>query len=178
LDDLVGLLFLGLALTAVGLVDVALFRGLTADYLTLFRRSPRSAGARGAIVLIVAGVLAFVLGAAAQNYPEESPARNGLLLLIALFVLLLGLAFLIGYGATAWSVGERVLQAFGVAEPHPGWCILTASLLIPSVVWIPVFGWALGLYWLATTVGAVVYRLLEGGQPATAPEPPSQQGNS
>jgi hypothetical protein len=85
-----GYCLLGLALTAVGLVDVALFRGLTADYLTLFRQSPRSAGARGAIVLIVAGVLAFVLGAAAQNYPEDAPARNGLLLLIALFVLLLG----------------------------------------------------------------------------------------
>jgi hypothetical protein len=48
LDNLIGLLFLGLALTAVGLVDVALFRGLTADYLTLFRRSPRSAGTHAA----------------------------------------------------------------------------------------------------------------------------------
>jgi len=41
-------------------------------------------------------------------------------------------------------------------------------------VWIPVFGWALGLYWLATTVGAVVHRLLEGGQPAASAEPPAQ----
>jgi len=174
LDGLVGLLFLSLALTAVGLVDVALFRGLTADYLTLFRHSPRRAGTRGALVIGGVAVLSLVLGAAAQNYPQESPAQGGLLLLIALFALLLGLALLVGYGATAWHLGERVLQAFGVAEPHPGWCILTASLLIPSVVWIPVFGWALGLYWLATTVGAVTYRLLEGSQPAAAPEPPSQ----
>ena len=175
MDGPVGLLFLCLALTAVGLVDVALFRGLTADYLTLFLRSPRSAGTRGALAIVAVAVLTLVLGAAAQNYPEDAPARGGLLLIIALLLLLLGLAFLIGYGATAWSVGERVLQAFGVAEPHPGWCILAASLLIPSVVWIPVFGWALGLYWLATTVGAVVYRLLEGSQPTAAPEPPSQQ---
>jgi len=177
LEGLIGLLSLCVTLTAVGLVDVALFRGLTADYLTLCRLSPRRVGARGAITLVSALVLVFVLGAATQNQPEDAPARGVLQLVIVLVGLLLGLAFLVGYGATAWSVGERVLQAFGVAEPHPGWCVLTASLLIPSVVWIPVFGWALGLYWLATTVGAVVHRLLEGGQPAAAPEPPPQQGN-
>jgi hypothetical protein len=37
-----------------------------------------------------------------------------------------------------------------------------------------VFGWALGLYWLATTIGAVVHRLLEGGQVAASAEPPPQ----
>jgi len=115
-----------------------------------------------------------VLGAATQNQPEDAPARGVLQVLIVLVGLLLGLAVLVGYGATAWRVGERVLQLFGVAEPHPGWCILTASLLIPAVVWIPVFGWALGLYWLATTIGAVVHRLLEGGQVAASAEPPPQ----
>ena len=174
MEGLIGLLSLCVTLTAVGLVDVALFRGLTADYITLFRQGERGVGVRGALTLASAALLVLVLGAAAQNYPEESPARGGLLLLIALVGLLLGLAFLVGYGATAWRVGERVLQLFGVAEAHPGWCVLTASLLIPAVVWIPVFGWALGLYWLATTVGAVVHRLLEGGQVAASAEPPPQ----
>jgi len=174
LEGLIGLLLLCVTLTAVGLVDVALFRGLTADYITLFRRDERGVGIRGALTLAGAALLAFVLGAAAQNYPEDAPARSGLLLLIALMGLLLGLAFLVGYGATAWRVGERVLHLFGATTPHPGWCVLTASLLIPSVVWIPVFGWALGLYWLATTVGAVVHRLLEGSQPAASAEPPPQ----
>jgi hypothetical protein len=175
LERLIGLLSLGLILTAVGLVDVAPFRRLTADYLTLSRRSSRAVGTRGALAMASVAVLALVLGAAAQNYPEESSARGGLLLLIALFALLLGLALLIGYGATARHLGERVLQVFGVAEPHTGWCVLTASLLIPAVVWIPVFGWALGLYWLAITVGAGIHRLLEGGQPVVAAaEPPSE----
>jgi hypothetical protein len=174
LEGLIGLLSLCVTLTAVGLVDVALFRGLTADYMTLFRRGERGVGVRGALTLAGAALLTFVLGAATQNQPEDAPARGVLQVLIVLVGLLLGLAVLVGYGATAWRVGERILQAFGVAEAHPGWCILTASLLIPAVVWIPVFGWALGLYWLATTIGAVVHRMLEGGQVAASAEPPPQ----
>ncbi len=168
MDGFVGLFLVGIALTAVGLVDLALFRGLTADYLAQFRQGERSALVRGALLLFLVLLLGFVLGAAAQNYPEGAPAQGGLILLVALFLTLLGLAFLVGYGATAWLLGERVLRLFGAAEPHPGWCVVAASLLIPSVVWIPVFGWALGLYWLAMTLGAVVQRLLEGGQATEA----------
>ncbi|MGQ9657843.1 MAG: hypothetical protein ACUVV1_08060 [Fimbriimonadales bacterium] len=166
MDGLVGLLFLGIALAAVGLVDLALFRGLTADYLTLLRQGGNRVVLRGALVLGGVAFLVVVLGAAAQNYPEESPARGGIVLIVVLLGLLLGLAFLVGYGATAWSVGERVLELFGVAQPHPGWGVLIASLLIPCVVWIPVFGWALGLYWVASTLGAVIHRVVWGSPPA------------
>lgn len=166
MDGLVGLLSLGIALAAVGLVDLALFRGLTADYLTLMRRGGNRVALWGALALGGVALLVLVLGAAVQNYPEESPTRGGIVLIVVLIGLVLGLAFLVGYGATAWSVGERVLQLFGVVEPHPGWCVLTASLLIPSVVWIPVFGWALGLYWVASTLGAMMHRALQGSPPA------------
>lgn len=171
MDALVGVLFSGIALAAVGVVNLALFRGLTADYLTLLRRGGNRMALWGALALGGVAFLVIVLGAAAQNYPEESPARGGIVLIVVLLGLLVGLAFLVGYGATAWSVGERVLQLFGVIQPHPGWCVLTASLLIPSVVWIPVFGWALGLYWVASTLGAVLHRLLQGSPPAMPPEP-------
>lgn len=162
LNGLLGLLFLYLALAGVGIVDIALFRGLTADYITQFRRDERGALARGVLTVLGAFLLIVLLLAIAQNSPSESPTRGGMQLLSALVLLMLALAFLLGYGATAWRLGERVLTTFGVAEPNPGWCVLVASLLILAVVWIPVFGWALGLYWIMLTVGVVMLRLMGG----------------
>ncbi|MCX7924641.1 MAG: hypothetical protein N2554_02380 [Fimbriimonadales bacterium] len=164
-EGILGIPFLYLALAGVGLVDVALFRGLTASYMTQFRRDERGVLARGLLTVLGAFLLFLLLNAIAQNSPPESPTRGGMQLLSVLVALLLALAFLIGYGALAWRLGERVLFAFGVAEPHPGWCVLVTSLLILSVVWIPVFGWALGLYWAMLTVGVVMQRLM-GGEPA------------
>lgn len=162
LNGLVGVLFLYLALAGVGIVDVALFRGLTADYITQYRRDERGALARGLLTVLGALVLVLLLNAVAQGSPPDSPTRAGMLLLGAFTLLLLALAFLIGYGATAWRLGERVLAAFGVAEPNPGWCVMVASLLVLAVVWIPVFGWALGLYWAILTVGVVMQRVMGG----------------
>lgn len=162
LNGLLGVLFLYLALAGVGIVDVALFRGLTADYITQFRRDERGALARGLLTLLGALILVLLLNAVAQGSPPDSPARGGIQLLSVLVLLMLALAFLLGYGATTWRLGERVLTAFGVAEPNPGWCVLVASLLILSVVWIPVFGWALGLYWTMLTIGVVMQRVMGG----------------
>lgn len=160
LDGALGVLFLYLALAGVGVVDVALFRGLTADYLTQFQRNERGVVARGVLTVLGAVVLVVLLNAVAQNSPSDVPVRNVLPVLGVLVLLLLALAFLLGYGATAWRLGERVLLSFGVAEPNPGWCVLVATLLILAVVWIPVFGWALGLYWVMLAVGAVMQRLM------------------
>ncbi len=169
-EGIVGVLFLYLALAGVGLVDVALFRGLTADYITQFRRDERGVLARGLLTVLGAFLLVVLLNVIAQGSPPDIPTRGGMQLLGALVLLLLSLAFLVGYGALAWRLGERVLPAFGVAEPNPGWCVLAASLLILAVVWIPVFGWALGLYWIMLTVGVVMQRLM--GSPA---EPASDE---
>ncbi|MCS7209023.1 MAG: hypothetical protein NZ874_05560, partial [Fimbriimonadales bacterium] len=152
----------------VGMVDVALFRGLTADYMTLFRRSERSALARGLLTVLGVVLLVVLLNAIAGNSPPESPMRSTVPVLNALLLLLLGLLFLIGYGALAWRLGERVLLAFGVAEPAPGWSVLVGSALILAVVWVPVFGWALGIYWLALAVGVVVERLMGSAVEAEA----------
>ncbi|GIV06277.1 MAG: hypothetical protein KatS3mg016_1852 [Fimbriimonadales bacterium] len=160
LDGALGVLFLYLALAGVGIVDVALFRGLTADYLTLFQRNERGVLVRGVLTVLGAVVLVVLLNAVAQSSPPDVPARGVIPLLVALVLLLLALALLLGYGALAWRLGERVLINFGVAEPNPGWCVLVATLLILSVVWIPVFGWALGLYWVVLAVGAVMQRLM------------------
>ncbi|MDM7460299.1 MAG: hypothetical protein P3X24_001415 [bacterium] len=115
------------AFAGVGLVDVALFQGLTADYITRFRRNERGVLARGLLTVLGALVLIILLNAVAQGSPPDTPTRVGMQLLSAVVVLLLLLAFLIGYGALAWRLGERILLAFGVAEPAPGWCVLTAS---------------------------------------------------
>jgi len=170
LNGLLGLLFLYLALAGVGIVDIALFRGLTADYITQFRRDERGALVRGVLTVLGAFLLIVLLLAIAQNSPSESPTRGGMQLLSVLMLLMLALAFLLGYGATAWRLGERVLTTFGVAEPNPGWCVIIASLLILSVVWIPVFGWALGLYWIMLTVGVVMQRLMGGAATSTSEE--------
>ncbi|MFN4033638.1 MAG: hypothetical protein ACK4ME_08505 [Fimbriimonadales bacterium] len=162
MESVLGILFLYLALAGVGLVDVALFRRLTADYITRFRHNERGVLARGLLTVLGALVLIILLNAVAQGSPPDTPTRVGMQLLSAVVSLLLLLAFLIGYGALAWRLGERVLLAFGVAEPAPGWCVLTANLVILSVVWIPVLGWALGLYWIMLAVGAVTQRLMGG----------------
>ncbi|MCS7190145.1 MAG: hypothetical protein NZ843_00930 [Fimbriimonadales bacterium] len=164
LEGILGIPFVYLALVGFGLVDVALFRGLTADYMTQFRRDERGVLARGLLTVVGVALLVILLNLAADNNPPDSPARGGLQLLAVLVLLLLSLALLLGYGALAWRLGERVLQVFGVAEPAPGWCVAVASLLILAVVWVPVFGWALGLYWVMLAVGAVMQRLM-GGAP-------------
>lgn len=175
LDGVLGILFLYLALAGVGIVDVALFRGLTADYLTQFQRNERSALVRGVLTVLGAFLFVVLLNAVAQNSPPDTPARGLVSLISALVILLLALAFLLGYGALAWRLGERMLIAFGVAEPNPGWCVVVATLLILSVVWIPVFGWALGLYWMMLTVGAVMQRLMGGAEPVLeTPREPSE----
>jgi hypothetical protein len=160
LDGALGVLFLYLALAGVGLVDVALFRSLTADYLMQFQRNERGVLARGVLTVLGAVLLVVLLNAVAQNSPPDVPARGVIPLLVALVLLLLALALLLGYGALAWRLGERVLISFGVAAPNPGWSVLVATLLVLSVVWIPVFGWALGLYWAVIAIGAVMQRLM------------------
>lgn len=169
MESVLGITLVYFAFAGVGLVDVALFQGLTADYITRFRRNERGVLARGLLTVLGALVLIILLNAVAQGSPPDTPTRVGMQLLSAVVVLLLLLAFLIGYGALAWRLGERILLAFGVAEPAPGWCVLTASLIILSVVWIPVLGWALGLYWVMLAVGAVTQRLM-GGEAEAASE--------
>lgn len=173
MEGILGLALLYLALASVGIADVALFRGLTAHYLLQLHREERRAFTSGLTVVALVAILVVILGTIAQNAPQGSPAQTATQLTVGLLGLLVGLAFLVGYGALAWRVGERVLHIFGMAEPTPGWCVLVGTLLIVVVVWVPLLGWALGLYWLMLTVGAVIQRLF-GGLTAEPTVPPTE----
>lgn len=173
MEGVLGLMSLFLGLASVGIADVALFRGLTAHYVSQLNRDERGAFARGLAVIALVALLVVILGTIAQNAPQGSPAQTATQLTIGLLGLLVGLAFLVGYGALAWRVGERVLHIFGAVEPTPGWCVLVGTLLIVVVVWVPLLGWALGLYWLMLTVGAVIQRLF-GGLTAEPTVPPTE----
>lgn len=175
MEDVLGIVAVYLGLAGVGIVDVTLFRQLTADYLNLLRRDERGVLARGLAAVLFALVIVALLTIVGRNSPPDNPAQQGGFLLSALVLLLVGLVFALGYGALAWRVGERVLQVFGIAEPLPGWSVLAGSLLIIAVVWVPVLGWALGLYWLMLAVGVVIQRLFGGA--ALEPELASQRGD-
>lgn len=164
-----------LSLAGIGVIDVALFRQLTADYHSLLRQNERSVFARGLTAILFTVLAVTLLITVMRNTPSEEPVHRGALLLSALVVLLIVLAFAIGYGALAWRLGERVLQVFGIAEPLPGWSVLAGSLLIVIVVWVPILGWALGLYWLTLAVGVVIQRLFGGA--TLEPKPAPLQGN-
>lgn len=173
MEDILGIVAVYIGLAGVGIVDVTLFRQLTTDYLNLLRRDERSVLARGLAAVLFVLVIVALLTIVGRNSPPDNPAQQGAFLLAALALLLVGLAFALGYGALAWHVGERVLQVFKTTEPLPGWSILVGSLLIIAVVWVPILGWALGLYWLMLAVGVVIQRLFGGA----VPKPTPQQGN-
>jgi hypothetical protein len=61
-------------------------------------------------------------------------------------------------GSVAVVVGDRVAQLFGWRDLAAGWCIMLGIATMLLIVWIPVFGWALGIYWLALMVAGVVLR--------------------
>ncbi|MDW8050951.1 MAG: hypothetical protein RMJ83_00545 [Armatimonadota bacterium] len=165
--------YLGLA--AVGIINVALFRQRTADYLNLLRRKERKVVVYGLVAILLIVIVVVPLHMTTRDIPADNPVPMGALLLYVLILLLVWLVLALGYGAVAWHIGERVLRVFGVAEPLPGWSVLVGSLLIIVVFWVPVLGWALTLYSLASAIGVVILRALGGAVPE--PNLVSQQEN-
>ncbi len=163
MEGLAGILVLYLALVGVGVLSVTLWGDLTRGYVQNLRQRSISVFWRGIIATALLTLLIAVLAQVVKQAANEQPIQ----LLMALLLLAYGLTALVGLGATLWHLGERVALAFGKAELAPGWAIMLGVALVLSVVWIPVFGWALGVYWLAQSVGNVVAGV---GLPAPAGE--------
>jgi len=60
-----------------------------------------------------------------------------------------------GFGRVAVVLGDAAAQLFGWRDLAPGWCVFLGSATALLVSWIPVFGWALGIYWLSLCVGGL-----------------------
>ncbi len=145
--------------STVGLLGFVLFPHRTSQHLQSLQSQLSKVFLYGILLTVGASLLTLLLGSlekAIRSGGQQGAEIVGLL--IALLVLgFLGLV-LVGYGAVAWHLGERVGRAFGWYELTPGACILLGSAVIWAVVWIPVFGWALGVYWLSLAVGGLVAR--------------------
>ncbi|GBC89486.1 MAG: hypothetical protein N2045_02060 [Fimbriimonadales bacterium] len=163
MEGLAGILLLYLALVGVGVLSVTLWGELTRGYVQNLRQRGASVFWRGIIATALLTLLIAVLIQVVKQVANKQPIE----LLMGLLLLAYALTALVGFGATLWHLGERTALAFGKAELAPGWAIMLGVALVLSVVWIPVFGWALGVYWLAQSVGNVVAGV---GLPATSGE--------
>ncbi len=152
-----GLVLLYLALVAVGLMGLALRPTQTQSHIRAIREDANRLFWRGmgiTAVFALGVLLAGALSASLKRAGDEQSAQ-----LAGLFVLLFltgyGILVLLGLGGVAVVVGDRVAQLFGWRDLPAGWCIMLGIATMLLVVWIPVFGWALGIYWLALMVAVV-----------------------
>ncbi len=167
LEGLVGILLLYLVMVGVALVGITLFANITRQCMQGITRAHRSTVLRGALVSLIVGLVVALLGLASRNLQD----KNFVNLLTALLLLGFSLIVLLGFGAVVWHLGTVVLSAFGKSGVAPGWAVMMGVAVLLSVVWIPLFGWALGLYWLFQAVGGAITPLF--GEPK--PLPPTSE---
>ncbi|MCS7065829.1 MAG: hypothetical protein NZL85_06075 [Fimbriimonadales bacterium] len=152
-----GLILLYLALAAVGLVGLILRREGAQAHIRAIREQGQAVFWRGFgtgfIMLIL--FLAFVaLGESIKEARGEAAATPARLMAAAVALSYLVIA-LFGFGSVAVVVGDSAAQLFGWRDLSAGWCILLGSAIMVLVVWIPLFGWVLGVYWLSLCVGGL-----------------------
>lgn len=98
--------------------------------------------------MVISGLL-FSLADAAKGQPAGGIAGLlGILILLILVTLLL-----IGWGSVSLLLGEAVGRAFGKADLSPGSASLFGAALPILIGWVPIFGWALTLYWMCLAIG-------------------------
>ncbi len=168
LEGLVGILLLYLVMVGVALVGITLFASIARQCMQGITRAHRSTVLRGALVSLVVGLVVVLLGLASRNLQDKDFVN----LLIALLLLGFSLIVLLGFGAVVWHLGTVVLSAFGKSGVAPGWAVMMGVAVLLSVVWIPLFGWALGLYWLFQAVGGAITPLF--GEPTESLPPTSE----
>ncbi|GBC91747.1 hypothetical protein HRbin15_00206 [bacterium HR15] len=152
-----GPFLLYLTLAAIGLVGLILRRERAQAHIRAIREGERALFWRGLAITAVALLLTILFGALGDSLKKAGDERTagfaGLIALtIALAYLLLAL---LGFGSVAAVLGDAAAQLFGWRDLSMGWCVLLGSALFLLVVWIPVFGWALGVYWLALGIGGL-----------------------
>lgn len=162
MEAIAGFLVLYLTLTAIGILTTALWSDLSHRYLNNLRHRSNSLLWRGLTITLFVLAVAILWGSVEKQL-ESGVKAIGLLVILILAGYIF--AFLVGYGTLAWYLGERIMAMFGKTDAAPGWSIMLGSVTILTVVWVPLFGWALGIYWIALCVGNVIATLGIFGAP-------------
>lgn len=159
-----GPLLLYLALVAVGLVGLMLRRERAQAHIRAIRLDGRAVFWRGFAITVVASLLVVLFGVLSDSLRKAGDERTaGFVGLVALLIALAYLLLtLLGFGSIATVVGDSVAQLFGWRDLAAGWCVLLGSAVMLLVIWIPLFGWALGIYWLSLCVGGLWSRVEAG----------------
>jgi hypothetical protein len=155
-----GLVLLYLALVAVGLMGLALSPAHTQSHIRALRERASQLFWQGLGITAVFLVAVLLAGALSESLKRAGDTQGAQLagLFALLFLIGYGILALLGLGSVAVVVGDRVAQLFGWRDLAAGWCIMLGIATMLLIVWIPVFGWALGIYWLALMVAGVVLR--------------------
>lgn len=104
----------------------------------------------GLIVVALLGIFIAVLGEVGKTAP---PA--GAVAVILLLVLLT--AYSLGWVPVTWVIGKRIATALGV-ERSDLWVALVGALALHLLVFFPVIGWAVLLYWAVVAVGTWIVK--------------------
>lgn len=155
------LLLFYLLLAGWALFGVALMSGRVGMQVDALRRRGSACFWVGLGVFLAGIVTLVLLGSVGEALKKQgqAPALAGLLGLLFLVVLLAWITLvLIGWGGTSLLLGEAIGRIFGREDLSLGTTALLGALLPVLIGWVPVFGWALLLYWLCLSIGSVFVR--------------------
>lgn len=148
------LLFFYLIFFGWALFSIAFIPERTTAQVNALRIRSTSTFWRGLVILLLGLLIAFLLfglAKAAKDQPVGGIAGLlGILILLALTTLLL-----IGWGSVSLLLGEAVGRAFGKTDLSPGSAALFGSAPPVLLGWVPIFGWALAIYWVSLAIGSV-----------------------
>ncbi len=152
--EVIGLVLLYLVLVAVGLIGLALRPTQTQSHIRAIRERAMGLFWRGLGITVPTLLVVVMMGALSESLKRAGEVQGAQIagLVVLLVLIAYGVLALLGLGSVAVVVGDRVAQLFGWRDLPAGWCIMLGIATMLLVVWIPVFGWALGIYWLALMV--------------------------
>ncbi|MER3501832.1 MAG: hypothetical protein C4295_10270 [Candidatus Fervidibacterota bacterium] len=104
----------------------------------------------GLIVVLLLGVVGAILGGVAKHFPPAG------VLVVLLFLALL-ILYALGWVPVTWVIGQRVASIAG-CERQDLTVALLGALVLHLLVFLPVVGWAVVLYWAIVAVGVLALR--------------------
>lgn len=146
------LLFFYLIFVGWALFGVAFMPDRTTSQVNLLRSRNNITFWRGLGLLLLGMVISGLLFSLA-NAAKDQPAGGIAGLLGILILLILVTLLLIGWGSVSLLLGEAVGRAFGKEDLSPGSASLFGAALPVLIGWVPIFGWALTLYWMCLAIG-------------------------